>query len=179
MNSQLFNNPKTQAKKSRGKGGIDAARFSDAPERSFLEALGDLGPLKDTSPSEEAVQQLLDNVRSTGDDLKNRPFPGEILNYKKAVRDFIHYVVENSYALVESAGIPNAQKPGYKGSLREDRIKQIHYHSIQVIDRKLDELAASILSGQASRMDRVAKLDEITGLLVDLTITGKIKERDE
>jgi uncharacterized protein YaaR (DUF327 family) len=180
LNSQLFNNPKTEAKKSKGKGSAGGVRFSETLEHSFLETLGDLGPLTDLSPSEEAVQELLDNVRSAGDDLKNRPFPAEILTYKKAVRNFIHYVVENSYALVESDGVPSAQKPGYKGALWESRAKkQVHYYGIQIIDRKLDELAASILSGQAGRMERVAKLDEITGLLVDLTVTGKIKERDE
>jgi uncharacterized protein YaaR (DUF327 family) len=180
LNSQLFNNPKTDAKKAKGKGGAGSTRFSETLERSFLETLGDMGPLQDTAPSEEAVQELLDNVRSSGDDLKNRPFPAEILNYKKAVRNFIHYVVENGYALVESDGVPNAQRPGYKGSLWEPQARKAHhYHGIQVIDRKLDELAAGILSGQTGQLERVAKLDEITGLLVDLTVTGKIRERDE
>jgi uncharacterized protein YaaR (DUF327 family) len=180
LNSQAFNNPKTETKKARGKGGAGGTRFSKALEHSFLEALGDLGPLKDIPPSEEALQGLLDNVRSTGDDLKNRPFPEEILAYKKAVRSFIHYVVENSYALVESDGVPNAQKPGYKGRLSDPRAKDhLHYRGIQIIDRKLDELAAGILSGQTNQLERVAKLDEITGLLVDLTVTGKIRERDE
>jgi uncharacterized protein YaaR (DUF327 family) len=176
LNSQLFNNPKTDAKKAKGKAGAGNIRFSETLERSFLESLGDMGPWQDTAPSEEAVQELLDNVRSTGDDLKNRPFPAEILNYKKAVRTLIHYVVENGYALVSSDGVPHYQKSGYKGSLLDPRARKATQHyGIQVIDRKLDELAAGILSGQASQMERVAQLDEITGLLVDLTVTGKIQ----
>ena len=49
---------------------------------------------------------------------------------------------------------------------------------IQVIDGKLEELAAAILSGQASQLQRVSKIDEIRGLLVDLTVAGTIRGSD-
>jgi uncharacterized protein YaaR (DUF327 family) len=50
---------------------------------------------------------------------------------------------------------------------------------IQIIDTKLEELAARILTGQADKLERVSKIDEIAGLLVDVTVTGRIRERDE
>jgi hypothetical protein len=40
-------------------------------------------------------------------------------------------------------------------------------------------LAAEILSKQITELELKSRVDEITGLLVDLTITGKIRERDE
>jgi uncharacterized protein YaaR (DUF327 family) len=139
--------------------------FDEILERSFLAPLGDLGPVQEVAPSEEAVQELLDQVRGAGDDLKNRPFPEEILRYKQAVRNFVHYVVENGYTVEKS---------------ESRRHMKIYTHvQVQVVDRKLDELAARILTGQADRLERVSKIDEITGLLVDVTVTGKIRERDE
>jgi len=83
------------------------------------------------------------------------------------VRNFIHYVVENSLAIEK-----------FQTKRRELRKLKPHVQ-IQVIDRKLEELAAAILSGQATQLERVSKIDEITGLLVDLTVTGVIKERDD
>jgi uncharacterized protein YaaR (DUF327 family) len=77
--------------------------------------------------------------------------------------------VENGYAVEEQNGIPNAQKPGYKGSLWDPAAKQAKaFHIVQVVDRKLDGLAAEILAGQVTQLELLAKLEEITGLLVDL-----------
>jgi uncharacterized protein YaaR (DUF327 family) len=106
-------------------------------------------------------------VRGTGDDLKNRPFPEEILKYKQAVRNFVHYVVENGYT-VEKFQTHRREMKGFRPHVQ-----------VQVIDSKLEELAARILTGQTDKLERVAKIDEIAGLLVDLTVTGKIRERDE
>jgi len=159
---------KTEAKKAKRKGGISGPRtlFSGMLEGAAQEA-GELGPLLELPPSEEALTELMDAVHSAGSDLIERPFHEEIIRYKKAVRDFIHYVVENGYT-VEKIQTPH----------REYR-KLKPYTQIQVIDHKLEELAAAILSGQASQLERVSKIGEIRGLLVDLTISGVIRERDE
>jgi uncharacterized protein YaaR (DUF327 family) len=141
--------------------------FGEVLERSLLGSPDGLGPVREMAPSEEAVQKLLDDVRSTGDDLKNRPFPEEVLRYKRAVRNFMHYVVENGYT-VEKIHSRRRELRGLKPHVQ-----------IQVIDSRLNELAAGILTGQAGRMELVSKIDEIAGLLVDLTVTGRIRERDE
>ena len=138
--------------------------FSDVLESSVREA-GELGPIMKMPPSEEALTELMDAVHSPGSDLIDRPFHDEILRYKKAVRNFVNYVVENSFVIEKSQ------------TRRRGKVK-IHVQ-IQVIDRKLEELAAAILSGHAKQLDRVSKVDEIKGLLVDLTLTGAIKERDD
>ena len=140
--------------------------FSEILQNSVREA-GELGSVRELEPSEEALTELMDAVHSAGSDLKERPFPGEILRYKKAVRDFMNYVVENGYAVE-------------KIQTRRRELRNLRPHfQIQVIDRKLEELAAVILSGQATQLERVSKIDEIKGLLVDLSITGAIRERDD
>jgi uncharacterized protein YaaR (DUF327 family) len=109
----------------------------------------------------------MDAVHSAGSDLKERPFPEEILRYKRAVRNFVHYVLENGFK-AEKIHTP------YR-----DHRKLKPYTQIQVIDQKLETLAAAILSGQATQLERVSKIDEIAGLLVDFTISGAIRERDD
>lgn len=125
----------------------------------------ELGPLKELAASEEALTELMDAVHSAGSELTDRPFHEEILAYKRAVRNFVHYVLENAFAIEKSQ------------TRRKGKIKT--HVQVQVIDRKLEELAAAILSGQTNQLVRVSKIDEIKGLLVDLTITGVVRERDD
>ena len=161
------------SKKTKGKGEsrtTGQSPFSEMLENSW--ALYDLGPLRELPPSEEALTELTDALRSAGSDLKERPFADEILAYKKAVRNFIHHVLEYGYETEKTHGIK--KKIIVRG---EAKWNEMAYHQVRVVDRKLEELAAAILSGQASVLERVSKIDEITGLLVDLTITGTIKER--
>ena len=157
---------RTEEKKAKPKSKISNsnALFSTMLESAAQEA-GELGPLMELPASEEALTELMDAVHSAGSDLIDRPFHDEILRYKKAVRDFVHYVVNNAFAVEKSQ------------TRRRGKTK-INVQ-IQIIDKKLDELAAAILSGQASQLEMVSKIGEIRGLLVDLTISGVIRERDE
>ena len=151
--------------------GVYRSLFSEMLEKT---ASAELGPLKELPPSEEALTLLMDEVHSAGSDLIERPFHDEILKYKKAVRNFVHYVVENSF---EVQIIPGMKK---KTVVRgEARWKDVVYHQVQVVDKKLEELAAAILSGQTTQLTRVSKLDEITGLLVDLTVSGPMRKKDD
>jgi len=157
---------KQQAKKAKlgdGPKGNRKTHFAEIMQNAVSGA-AELGPLREYAPSEEALSELMDAVHSTGSDLIDRPFHDEIIKYKKAVRNFINYVIENSFDVEKIQ------------SKRRGKVK-IHVQ-IQVVDRKLEELAAAILAGQVNQLERVSKIDEIKGLLVDLTLTGVIRERD-
>jgi uncharacterized protein YaaR (DUF327 family) len=93
-------------------------------------------------------------VHSAGDALKQRPLAEEIKQYKQAVRHFLRYVVENGYGIKTENYLFNHEK----------RRKV----QIEVVDQKLEQLASGILSGQLGQVELLARLDEITGLLVDL-----------
>ena len=166
LNPSLLAGLKQENKKLQNRKGIGGSRksiFSEVLEKSAAE----LGPLREFAPSDEVLTELMDAVHSTGSDLLDRPFHDEIIKYKKAVRDFVNYVVENCY------GVEKTQT-----RLREIRKLKPHVQ-IQVIDHKLEELAAAILSGQTAQLEMVSKVNEIKGLLVDLTISGVIRERDD
>ncbi|MDL2229285.1 YaaR family protein [Treponema sp. OttesenSCG-928-L16] len=156
FNPAAYTNIKAEAKKTKEKGG--AAGIRRKPFSSILEQTDESAAaeeLRELPASEQALQELLDDVHSTGDELKNRPFPEEIKQYKRAVRNFLHYVVENSYTTEK-------QHTGV------NFFKKKSYTLIQVVDRKLEQLAAAIMAGQSSQMDILARLDEIAGLLVDM-----------
>jgi uncharacterized protein YaaR (DUF327 family) len=171
LNPAAFETAKTETKKARNKPVIPGrkTRFSTLLESAREEASSELGPLQNLPVSEETVNLLLDEVRSAGGNLKDRPFPDEILCYKKAVRNFMHYVVENGFTVKKGEGVPNGQKPGYKGPLWDEKAKERKgYLVIQVVDKKLEDMAAMILSSQMSQIELASRLEEITGILVDL-----------
>ena len=123
-----------------------------------------LGKVKDLPVSEDSLHELLDEVHNTGDALSKRPFPPEIKAYKDAVRNFIHYVVENSYDTEEQTGKPKIRKQADGIEIQQQK----KYTLIKIIDSKLEGMAAAILRGQLNQLEILEKIDEIKGLLVDL-----------
>lgn len=119
------------------------------------------GP-QDLPVSQESLNLLLDNVHNAGDALSRRPFPEEIKAYKQAVRDFVHYVVANTFDTEEqTSGVLKRNRQ----TLMQERKK---FTLVQVIDKKLEELASAILRGQSDQLAILERTDEIRGLLIDL-----------
>ncbi|MDR2730409.1 MAG: YaaR family protein [Treponema sp.] len=167
MNSGAYSQVKDE-KKTKSKG-LRRTEFSRVLDDIRGETADELGPLRDLPVSQETLDALMDNVRSTGDDLLGRPFPDEILRYKQAVRSFMHYVVQNAYGLEHETGLPKFMMPGYSGKHATDEAKsKKRYTKIQVIDKKLEDMAAMILSGQVKQLELTSRLEEIRGLLIDL-----------
>ncbi|MDR0624292.1 MAG: YaaR family protein [Treponema sp.] len=168
LNPATYSQIRAETKKNQGQKvrGTQKTPFSRLLEDEKNAALG---PVPELPVSEETLNRLMDEVRSAGDDLRNRPFPDEIVAFKKAVRNFIHYVVENGYRIHESPGVPKFLKPGFRGirGTPESQERKV-YVQIQVIDKKLENMAAVILTSQIDQMELAARLEEITGLLVDL-----------
>ncbi len=106
-------------------------------------------------PPEKILSTLLDDVHSAGDALKEKPLPDNIVAYKNAVRSFVRYVVERTYTVTESVSGGNI-------------LKRKKFTQVRVIDEKLEQLAAGILSNQRPQLGLLEKIEEINGLLVDL-----------
>ncbi|GHT66918.1 hypothetical protein FACS1894110_11430 [Spirochaetia bacterium] len=160
LNPASYANVKTESKKAQDKSTVQKgqkSRFSSILETTREEAAAELGAPQELPVSEEAVNHLLDDVRSAGDELRNRPFPEEIIRYKRAVRDFLHYVVENDYTVEKYSRYSKPLKP----KLRD-------FVQVQVVDKKLEDMAAMLMTSQMNQLELLARLEEITGLLVDL-----------
>ncbi|MDR2510668.1 MAG: DUF327 family protein [Spirochaetaceae bacterium] len=106
--------------------------------------------------SEINVSALLESLHNAGDALKKRPLPNEIKEYKDAVRKFIRYVIDTSLRVDEKTGIRRINK------------SQKKFIAISVIDQKLEQLAAGVVTGQLDNLKRVSRIDEISGLVIDL-----------
>jgi uncharacterized protein YaaR (DUF327 family) len=153
LNPAAYTALKAETKKTKGNAALRGGRgplFS-----AVLEEAEQAQVLPDYPVSEEALQELLDDVHSSGDELKRRPFPEEIIQYKRAVRNFLHYVVENGYTIEEQTSGGNV-------------LRRKKFTLVQVVDRKLESLAASILANQMTQIEMLARIDEIAGLLVNL-----------
>ncbi|MDR0315467.1 MAG: YaaR family protein [Treponema sp.] len=169
MNPSAYSQVKSENKKTKGPRRSGVPEFSRVFDDIRAKTAEELGPLRDMPASEETLNALMDEVRSAGDILRSRPFPDEIIHYKQAVRNFMHYVVENSYTLDHEDGIHKFLKPGFRGQRgTPEAMSQLRYTKIQVIDKKLEDLAAMLLSGQKQQLELASRLEEIQGLLVDL-----------
>ena len=168
MNPSAYTQVKDE-KKSKGVRRGENSDFSRIFDDLRSKTADELGPLADLPVSDESVNMLMDEVRSAGDILKSRPLPEEIMRYKQAVRSFVNYVVKNSYSIDREEGIPNFMKPGFSGRRGTPKaMKGNEYTKIQVIDKKLEDLAAMLLSSQIRQIELISRLEEIRGLLVDL-----------
>ncbi len=110
-------------------------------------------------PFDEAVQVLIDSVYSAGDILKQKPFADSFVIYKKAVGNFLRFVVNQSYEIEEQEGIRKKTRAGTYTKKK--------FSIVQVVNQELDRLASDILFNQADQIRLAAKVDEITGLIVD------------
>jgi uncharacterized protein YaaR (DUF327 family) len=163
--SSFVNQPpalKAEARKTREKTRDRAPQktlFSGLLERITQQRLTVEDPsaiaIEDLPASDDTMRDLLDEIHSAGDDLKSRPLPEEIKRYKKAVKNFLRYVVKYGYTTEKQVSGTNL-------------LKRKNFTLVRVVDTKLEQLAAGILAGQTAQLDILHRLEEITGLLVDL-----------
>ncbi|GHV88051.1 hypothetical protein AGMMS50267_04110 [Spirochaetia bacterium] len=157
LNPAAYTNIQAETKKAKDRASVRETRgpkFSKVLDSTVTREALTKAP-ESFPPSEEALQGLLDDVHSSGDALRGRPFPDEIIRYKQAVRNFLNYVVENGYTVEEQTSGGNI-------------LKRKKYTLVQVVDRKLEQLAAGIMAGQTSQLDLLSRIEEIAGLLVNL-----------
>jgi uncharacterized protein YaaR (DUF327 family) len=121
--------------------------------------------------TEETLTLLLDNVHEAGDALIKKPFPPEIQKYKDTVRTFMNYCVKNGFDLIRETGIKakyiERNKGRFKDRDSEAANAQTGYSSVQIIDVKLEKLAADIVIRHKEQLDILAAVEEINGLLID------------
>ncbi|GHT95519.1 hypothetical protein FACS1894141_4280 [Spirochaetia bacterium] len=157
FNPALYANTQGETKKAKDRApvrGGQKVRFSTMMDDA-ASAAAEASAVRSYPVSEETVKALLDDVHDSGDKLRNRPFPEEIKQYKQSVHNFLRYIVDNGYAIEEHTSGANL-------------LKRKKFTIVQVVDHKLEQLAAGILSGQTAQIELLARIDEIQGLLIDL-----------
>jgi len=152
--------PRTKKKGGGKKSGITGGSFLAAvekaaedyrPEPVQLELLPELD-------GTESIERLLDDVHQAGDELIKDPVFGPVGKYKKAVRKFLRYILENSLEVEETTGLRNSKD-----------MRQKKYLIIRVVDEKLESLASHVIKNQGGQLEILRRIDEIYGMLVDLS----------
>lgn len=107
---------------------------------------------------EEAFIYLKDQADITSDKLKSDFSLEAFSEYRKAVSDLMKFIVQSNYQV----------KMNRRRGMNR-RFKTEKFYLIQVVDEKLDKLAADILSVHFETLQMLARIDEINGILIDLT----------
>ena len=126
-----------------------------------------------TMSIDEAAVYLADAVGNAGNDFSNNQTEENLEKFKTAVSRFIRFIVSNNFD-VNNINSPKKRRPQQpprlfvfsdyslpKGNPRQKV-------SIEVINKKLDELARETLSAQSDNLKILAQVNEIKGLIVDL-----------
>ena len=122
---------------------------------------------------DDAAVYLADAVSIAGDGFAEEQTQQNLDQFKKAVSQFIRFVIENNFN-VSNINSPKKRRPqqpprlfvfsDYSVPPGKPRQKV----SIQVINEKLDALARETLSNQMNNLKILAQVNEIKGLIVDL-----------
>ena len=127
--------------------------------RSLIQGTDDAGAVDLPEISDGTdLEGILDEIHQAGERLSEDPGMKNILAYKGIVKAFIRYVVKNTRQIEHQEG---ARLSIFKAPKR--------YTLISVVDKKLEQLAVGILQNQADKLEILKKVEEIQGLLVDLT----------
>lgn len=106
--------------------------------------------------TEAETAELLRSVFEAGDALRRELTSVRLEEYRSAVRGFLSAVVQRGLDVEDLTSGANI-------------LKRKRYTLVRVVDSRLEELAAGMVSSQANQLELLAKVDEINGLLVDLT----------
>ncbi len=112
--------------------------------------------------SEIDVEEALDEIHEVGEQLKENPKLNLVKEYRKAVGIFIRYVIKKGFSLDKH------KLRGFK-VLKLPPGQQPELTVIQIVDKKLDELARQIMENQKDQLEILRRIDEIYGILIDIT----------
>ena len=150
-----------QAKKTRETPKKQKSAFASSLEKRRAEAelISEGFPVEIAGLSQEdAIVFLKDALDMAGDELKTHQNLEAMEKYRKKVSQFMKYIVKINYNFITT----REQKKLISGRV----IKPMY--QIQVIDQKLNQLAAEMMILHGANLNLLAKLEEINGLIVDL-----------
>lgn len=143
---------KKKKEKSRKAGKVE---FSQAVE-SILESREAENNFDYSGSGGDDLEQLLDDVCRLGEVLKENPTFNNIRQYKQSIQQFLKLVMGQVVGVEEHISGVNI-------------LKRKRFTLVNVVNQKLESLVVQILNNQSKQLEILSKIDEINGLLVDLT----------
>ncbi|MEL3912013.1 YaaR family protein [Treponema pedis] len=136
---------------------LDSAQ-KDSLETDYEARLKGLSSGERKAAIDDILADLQDKVYSSGSNLADNINTDTISEYKKAVKTFVNFAVKHSLDV----------KSIISGGLNP--IKQRNYTIVKIIDEKVERLTKELLFNQLEKLQILEKLDEIKGLLINLTM---------
>lgn len=96
------------------------------------------------------IGKMIKKIKESGERLKNTRSIVDVRVYKQYIADYLNYVLSYCYSVTHSHG--------YQGLLSR----------VEIINNKLEELTQEILTQQKQNIAIASRIDEITGLIIDL-----------
>ena len=146
---------KRSEKKKKGSKTLKAAKHFPSLVQSIKEKQGIRSREYGNKRNRKDLEELLDMVYEQGAKLKENSDLDNILEYKKAVREFLNKLVDKMVTLEKKISGVNI-------------LKRKQFTLVTVIDKKLESLAAEVLRNQRDQIKILSAVEEINGLLVDL-----------
>ena len=118
---------------------------------------------------EDAAVFLKDEVDKAGNKLSENQSAENIAEFKRTVKLFIKYVVENNYVEHKKELRGKFSRPMQMFSKFNDRTRPKDPRVIiQTINQKLDSMVRDTLTMQSNNLIILQQADEIKGLIIDL-----------
>lgn len=113
-----------------------------------------------SSPSlvgDEELTVLMDTLFKNGEDLVQNPTMNNLRAYRDAVSLFFKFTIKHSLNF-----------DSIEGRLNPKTFERKCYALVSIVDRKVDDIARSVLGDQRKQFDLLGAVEEINGLIVDL-----------
>jgi uncharacterized protein YaaR (DUF327 family) len=144
----------SEEKKTRKKAPVGRRLFADVVREAHgSEASADWEG--DSHSRRRSLEELLDEVHSSGSDLLEAQSLEAIKRYRVAVRAFLARVLARMLAVEQKSSAAEVAK-------------RKRFLQIRVVDQKLERLVSELLASQHRQLDILGRVNEIGGLLVDL-----------
>lgn len=148
-------------------------KFSDLlKEKSVDDAveINGLPPELSKLSFDDAIVALKDAVDEAGNNLSENISDANIAKFKKSVRQFLNFVVNNNYDISKRKKRRYHTPLNYFSSYNNDMNRSLANPEeiVNVVNEKLDALAKGMLMDQADNLKILKQVNEIKGLIVDL-----------
>ncbi len=103
----------------------------------------------------QELEQLMGDIKEKGDRLADQMNWESFISYRDSVKSFLRVLIGETYQVASSKG---------KNRFGSQKL----YRHVETIDNKLAELGKQLVEDESEKVDVIAKIDEIRGLLLDL-----------
>ena len=131
--------------------GTEARGADEVESSAFRRTLTDLSKEMYSA----RLAEMKDEIDKQGKLLGDRVDVREFEKYRRLIREFLDEIVSNGYTF--------SREDAYASRGRHRYIA-----TVQIVDKKLDELGKEVMKEQADKIEVLNKIDDIRGLLLDL-----------